>query len=48
MAGSQDVGAVLEGLLEEGDGFVEPAGCLVGAGGVVVRDEGVGVVGARG
>ena len=33
--GSQDVGAVFEVLLVQGDGFVEPAGCLVDAGEVV-------------
>ena len=35
MVGSQDVGAVLEGLFEQGDGVVEPAGIPVGAGEVV-------------
>ena len=35
MVGSQDVGAVFEGLLVQGDGFVEPACVLVGAGEVV-------------
>ena len=35
MFGSQDAGAVLEGLLEEGDGVVESACVLVGTGEVV-------------
>ena len=35
MVGAEDVGAVGEGLLEEGDGFVESACVLVGAGEVV-------------
>ena len=35
MVGSQDAGAVLEGLLVQGDGFVESAGSLVGVGEVV-------------
>ena len=35
MAGAQDVGAVGEGLLMQGDGFVEPARVLVGDGEVV-------------
>ena len=30
MVGAQDAGAVLEGLLVQGDGFVEPAGVQVG------------------
>ena len=35
MVGSQDVGAVFEGLFVQGDGLVESAGILVGAGEVV-------------
>ena len=35
MVGSQDVGAVFEGLLVKGDGFVESARVLVGVGEVV-------------
>ena len=35
MVGSQDAGAVFEGLLVQGDGLVDPAGILVGAGEVV-------------
>ena len=35
MVGSQDAGAVLKVLLEEGDGLIEPAGIPVGAGEVV-------------
>ena len=35
MVGSQDAGAVGEGLLEQGDGIVESACCLVGVGEVV-------------
>ena len=35
VVGSQDAGAVLEGLLEQGDGLIEPASGLVGAGEVV-------------
>ena len=35
MVGSQDAGAVFEGLREQGDGFVEPASFLVGVGEVV-------------
>ena len=35
MVGAQDVGAVLKVLLVQGDGLLEPAGCLVGAGEVV-------------
>ena len=35
MVGSQDAGAVLKGLLVQGDGVVEPSGVLVGAGEVV-------------
>ena len=47
MVGSQKVGAVGEGLLEQGDSLVEPAGGLVGAGEVVTRVEGVGMVGSQ-
>ena len=32
MVGSQDAGAVFEGLLVQGDGVVEPAHVLVGVG----------------
>ena len=35
MVGAEDVGAVLEGLLVQGDGLIEPAGILVGTGEVV-------------
>ena len=35
VVGAQDAGAVFEGLFVQGDGFVEPAGVLVGAGEVV-------------
>ena len=35
VVGSQDAGAVLEGLLVQGDGFVEPACVVVGVGEVV-------------
>ena len=47
MVGSQGAGTVLEGLLVQGDGLVEPAGRLVGAGEVVARGQGVGVVGPQ-
>ena len=35
MVGSQDAGAVLEGLLVQRDGLIEPARSLVGVGEVV-------------
>ena len=35
MVGAQDAGAVFEGLLEQGDGLIEPARSPVGAGEVV-------------
>ena len=35
MVGSQDAGVVGEVLLVQGDGLIEPAGILVGAGEVV-------------
>ena len=35
MVGSQDAGAVLEDLLVQGDGLIEPAGIPVGVGEVV-------------
>ena len=35
MVGAQDAGAVFEVLFVQGDGVVEPAGCLVGVGEVV-------------
>ena len=47
MVGAQDVGAVFEGLFVQGDGLIEPACVLVGAGEVVACGEGVGVVGAQ-
>ena len=47
MVGAQDAGAVFEVLLVQGDGFVEPARVVVGAGEVVACGEGVGVVGAQ-
>ena len=47
MFGPQDTGAVFEDLLGQGDGLVEPAGVLVGAGEVAACGEGVGVVGAQ-
>ena len=47
MVGSQDVGASVEGLLEQGDGFVESARIPVGDGEVVARGQGVGVVGSQ-
>ena len=42
--GAQDAGAVVEVLFVQGDGLVEPAGVLVGAGEVVACGQGVGVV----
>ena len=48
MVGSQDASAVFEGLLVQGDGLVEPARCLVGAGEVVACGQGAGVIGAQG
>jgi len=42
VVGSQDVGAVFEGLLEEGDGLIEPAGPPGGAGGAAGRGGGGG------
>ena len=47
MVGAQDAGAVFEVLLVQGDGVVESARVLVGAGEVVSCLEGVGVVGAQ-
>ena len=47
MVGAEDAGAVVEALLEQGDGRTETAGCLVGACEVVACGEGVGVVGAQ-
>ena len=35
MVGAQDAGVVLKGLLEQGDGLLDPAGIPVGAGEVV-------------
>ena len=35
MVGAQDVGAVFEGLFEQGDGLLDPAGIPVGVGEVV-------------
>ena len=45
--GPQDAGAIVEGLLQQGDGVVESAGGLVGVGEVVARAQCVGVVGAE-
>ena len=47
MIGAQDAGAAVEVLLEEGDGLVESAGILVGAGKAAARGEGVGLVGTQ-
>ena len=47
MGGAQDAGEVGEVPFEQGDGLVEPAGCLVGIGEVAARGEGVKVVGTR-
>ena len=47
MGGAQDAGEVGEVPLEQGDGLVESAGCLVGIGEVAARGEGVKVVGTR-
>ena len=47
MGGAQDAGEVGEVPLEQGDGLVESAGGLVGAGEVAARGEGVKVVGTR-
>ena len=47
MVEAQGAGAVLEVLLEQGDGFVEPARIPVGASESVACGEGVGVVGTR-
>ena len=44
MVGPQDSGLVREGLLEQGDGVLDPACCLVGVGEVVACGQGVGVV----
>ena len=48
MVGSQDARAVFEVLLKQGDSFVKPACCLVGAAEVVAYGEGVGVVESQG
>jgi len=42
VVGAQDVGAVLKGLLVQGDGLIEPAGIPVGAGEVVAAGVGGG------
>ena len=47
MGGAQDAGEVGEVPLEQGDGLVESAGCLVGIGEVAARGEGVKVIGTR-
>ena len=47
VVGAQGTGAVFESLPMQSDGFVEPAGCLVGAGEVVACDEGGGVMRAE-
>ena len=47
MVGAQDAAAAAENLLVQGDGLVEPAGCLVGASEVETRGQGAGVVGAQ-
>ena len=43
MVGSQDTDAIFEGLLVQGDGFVEPARILIGAGKIVARGQGAGM-----
>ena len=48
MVGAQDADGVLEGLLVQGDGLVEPAARPVGVGEVVAWGEDAGVVGAQG
>ena len=47
MVEAQGAGAVFEVLLEEGDGLIEFAGCLVGAGEVAARGQGLRMVGTR-
>ena len=47
MSGSQGAGAVLEVLLEQGNGLLEPASISVGAGERATRGEGVGAVGTQ-
>ena len=46
MVGSQDAGAVFEGLFVQGDGLVEPASLPQSTGEVVACGEGLGVVGS--
>ena len=48
MVGSQHAGRILEDLLVQGDGFVEPADRPVGTGELIAWGEDVGVVGAQG
>ena len=48
MVGSQDAGAVFEGLFVQGDGFVEPVRVSVDVGEFISGSEGVGVVSAKG
>ena len=47
MVGTQNSKLVGEVLFVQGDGFVEPACCLVGAGEITSCYEGVGMVGAE-
>ena len=47
MVEAQGAGAVFEVLLEKGDGLVEPPGCLVSAGEVAARGQGLRMVGTR-
>ena len=47
MVEAQGASDVVEVLLEQGDGFVEPASVVVVEGEVVACGEGVGVVGAQ-
>ena len=48
MVGAQDAGAVVEVLLEQFDGLVEPARFPVGAGEAEACGQGTGVIGAQG
>ena len=45
--GPQNAGGVVKVLLEQGDGLIESAGCLVGAGEIVARSQSVAVVGPQ-
>ena len=47
MVGTQNSQLVVEVLFVQGDGLVEPARCLVGAGEITARYEGIGMVGAE-